>query len=62
MDMIAPPDRAATVQKIETALSAKVVAISSATGEGLGELLEACWRLLNKDSDGQSKSSGNQRW
>ncbi|MEX1017317.1 MAG: GTPase ObgE [Phycisphaeraceae bacterium] len=41
-------DVATGVELIESALGEKVMPISSATGEGIGELLEACWAKLGE--------------
>ncbi len=46
-------DRAAAIQMIEAELGLPVLAISSVTGVGLTELLEACWRRLGKDEADQ---------
>ncbi len=54
-----------TVQRFEEALGVPVYPISAASREGLTELMEACWRLLDKPrsgaawiADGASGASG----
>lgn len=41
-------DRATALEMVEDELGLKVWPISAATGEGLNELLEACWQALGK--------------
>ena len=50
-------DRAAAVAMVEAELGQPVIGISAVTGEGLGELLEACWSRLGKDEAEQTKWS-----
>lgn len=50
MDLLATPeDRVAAVELLEGAIGRKVLTISSVAGEGLGELLEAVWHLVQED-------------
>ena len=45
------------VELVEQVLGRKVVAISAATGVGLGEFLEACWKLLLEVREAESIGS-----
>lgn len=42
-----PEDHAVAAQMIGEALGREVLTMSAATGEGLGQVLEACWQLLD---------------
>ena len=44
-------DRAVAIKLVEDALGLEVFPISSATGEGLDALLDACWRRLDKKEE-----------
>jgi GTP-binding protein len=49
MDLLSPDDRAAAVELIEQSLSVKVLPISSASGDGLDDLLEYAWRMVEQE-------------
>jgi GTP-binding protein len=50
--LLTDEDRAVAVELIEPELGKKVLLISSATGLGCNELLEACYAELHRDGDG----------
>jgi GTP-binding protein len=52
IDLVAPEERKAVVKRLSADLrlgrGEKPLVVSGATGEGVGEMLEACWRALGK--------------
>ena len=62
MDLLTSDEDRATAQKmIEQELGRPVMRISSATGEGLPELLEQCWKMLReiKEKEELERSPAN---
>lgn len=49
MDLLSKQDRGAAVELIHAELGVEALPISAASGEGIGDLLEACWRLARRD-------------
>ena len=47
MSRIAPP----RIRRVEAAVGRPVLTISAVTGQGLRELLEACWRNVGATED-----------